>query len=153
MTIPERAMAAWHLADITPSRTSQEAEETKEKQKRKVQITFLAPSVKFRCPMPAFQYFKYLIHFWSYSAHDYTVTKPRTWSTWWSSPDENWLSSHRDIHLTIQMFISLVTMEPASLLACYSTIAADHDYTLLADSLLYQACWLICLLIALLSSW
>ena len=29
------------------------------------------------------------------------------------------------------MFILLVTMEPTSLLACYSSIAADHNYTLL----------------------
>ena len=36
------------------------------------------------------------------------------------------------------MFISLVTMEPASLLACYSTIAADHDYTLLEGQPLSQ---------------
>ena len=36
------------------------------------------------------------------------------------------------------MFISLVTMEPASLLACYSTIAADHNYTLLEGQPLSQ---------------
>ena len=54
---------------------SQEAEETKEKWKRKVQIMFLAPSVKFRCPVLAFRFFEYLIRFWSYQAHDYTVTK------------------------------------------------------------------------------
>ena len=36
------------------------------------------------------------------------------------------------------MFISLVTMEPASLLACYSTIAADHYYTLLEGQPLSQ---------------
>ena len=112
-------------------RMSQEAEEMKEKWKRKVQITFPAPSVKFRCPMPAFQLFEYLIHFWSYQACDYTVTKPRTWPTCWSS-------SHRDIHPVIQMFISLVTMEPASLLAHYSAIAADHDYTLLEGQPLSQ---------------
>ena len=68
MTILEWVMTAWHLADITPPRTSQEAEEMKEKQKRKAQIMFLAPSVKFRCPMLAFQLFEYLVHFWSYSA-------------------------------------------------------------------------------------
>ena len=34
-TILERVMTAWRLADITPSRTSQEAEEMKEKRKRK----------------------------------------------------------------------------------------------------------------------
>ena len=138
MTILRRVMAAWCLADITPPRTSQEAEETKEKWKRKVQIMFLAPSVKFRHPMPVFQFFEYLIRFWSYSAHDYTVTKPRTWPTWWSNSDENWLSSHGDIHPAIQTFISLVTMEPASLLACYSAIAADHDYTLLEGQPLSQ---------------
>ena len=66
MTILERVMTAWHLEDITPPRTSQEAEETKEKRKRKAQITFLAPSVKFRRPMPAFRFFEYLIRFWSY---------------------------------------------------------------------------------------
>ena len=66
----------------TPPRMSQEAGETKEKWKRKVQITFLAPSVKFRHPMLPFQLFEYLVHFWSYPAHDYTVTKPRTWPTW-----------------------------------------------------------------------
>ena len=92
---------------------------------------FLVPSVKFRHPMPAFQLFEYLIHFWSYQACDYTVMKPRTWPTCWSSSDENQLSSHGDIHPTVQMFISLVTMEPASLLAHYSAIAADHNYTLL----------------------
>ena len=54
MTILRRAMTTWHLTDIPPLRMSQEAEETKEKWKRKVQITFLAPSVKFRCPMLAF---------------------------------------------------------------------------------------------------
>ena len=48
-----------------------------------------------------------------------------------SSSDENRLSSHGDIHPAIQMFILLVTMEPTSLLACYSAIAADHNYTLL----------------------
>ena len=64
--------------------------------------------------------------------------KPRTWPTCWSSSDENRLSSHRDIHPTIQTFISLVTMEPASLLACYSAIAADHDYTLLEGQPLSQ---------------
>ena len=99
---------------------------------------FLAPSVKFRCPVVAFQCFEYLIHFWSYQAHDYTVTKPRTWPTCWSSSDENRLSSHGDIHLAIQTFISLVTMEPASPLACYSAIAADHDYTLLEGQPLSQ---------------
>ena len=138
MTILERVMTAWHLVDITPLRTSQEAEETKEKQKSKVQITFLAPSVKFRCPMLAFWFFEYLVHFWSYSACDYTIMKPRTWPTWWSSSDENRLNSHRDIHPAIQTFISLVTMEPASLLACYSTIATDHDYTLLEGQPLSQ---------------
>ena len=51
MTILERVMTAWCLVDVTPLRTSQEAEETKEKRKRKVQIMFLAPSVKFRRPM------------------------------------------------------------------------------------------------------
>ena len=137
-TILRRAMAAWHLADITPQRTSQEAEETKEKWKRKVQITFLVPSVKFRCPMPAFRLFEYLIHFWSYQACDYTITKPRTWHTCWSSSDKNWLSSHGDIYPAIQTFISLVTMEPASLLACYFAIAADHDYTILEGQPLSQ---------------
>ena len=72
-------MSATHIAvipcmrthsDITPPRMSQEAEETKEKQKRKVQITFLVPSVKFRHPMLAFRLFEYLIHFWSYQARD-----------------------------------------------------------------------------------
>ena len=138
MTILERVMTTWHLVDITPPRTSQEAEETKQKWKRKVQITFLAPSVKFRCPMPAFRLFEYLIHFWSYQARDYTITKPRTWPTCWASSDENRLSSHGDIHPTIQMFISLVTMEPTSLLAWYSTIAADHNYTLLEGQPLSQ---------------
>ena len=57
---------------------SQEAEEMKEKQKRKAQIMFLAPSVKFRCPMPAFLFFEYLIRFWSYPARDYTIT---TWTS------------------------------------------------------------------------
>ena len=127
-TILRRVMTAWHLADITPPRTSQEAEETKEKWKRKIQITFLVPSVKFRHPMPAFRIFEYLIHFWSYQARDYTVTKPRTWPTCWSSSDENRLSSHGDIHPAIQTFISLVTIEPTSLLARYSAIAADHNY-------------------------
>ena len=134
LTILRRAMAAWHLADITPPRMSQEAEETKEKWKRKVQITFLAPSVKFRCPMLAFQLFEYLIRVWSYQAHDYTIMKPRAWPTCWSSFDENRLSSHGDIHPAIQTFISLVTMEPASLLAHYSAIAADHNYTLTLPS-------------------
>ena len=87
----------------------------KEKWKRKVQITFLVPSVKFRCPMLAFQFFEYLICF-----------------------DENRLSSHRDIYPAIRMFISLVTMEAASLLAHYSAIAADHDYTLLEGQPLSQ---------------
>ena len=64
--------------------------------------------------------------------------KPRTWPTYWSSSDENRLSSHRDIHPTIQTFISLVTMEPASLLACYSAIAVDYDYTLLEGQPLSQ---------------
>ena len=117
---------------------SQEAEETKEKWKRKAQITFLAPSVKFRHPMPAFRLFEYLIRFWSYQARDYTVTNPRTWPTCWSSFDKNQLSSHGDIHPAIQTFISLVTMEPASLLACYSAIAADHNYTLLKGQPLSQ---------------
>ena len=112
--------------------------EMKEKWKRKVQIMFLAPSVKFRCPMLAFQLFEYLIRFWSYQACDYTVMKLRTWPTCWSSSDENWLSSHGDIHSAIQMFILLVTMEPTSLLAHYSTIAADHDYTLLKGQPLSQ---------------
>ena len=76
--------------------------------------------------------------FWSYQAHDYTITKPRTWPTCWSSSDENRLSSQRDIHLAIQTFISLVTMEPASLLARYSAIAADHYYTLLKGQPLSQ---------------
>ena len=97
-TILERVMTAWCLVDITPPRTSQEAEETKEKWKRKAQIMFLAPSVKFRHPMSAFQFFEYLIHLWSYQARDYTITKPRTWPTCWSSSDENRLSSHGDIH-------------------------------------------------------
>ena len=66
MTILERVMTAWHLEDITPPRTSQEAEEMKEERKRKAQITFLASSVKFRCPMLAFRFFEYLIRFWSY---------------------------------------------------------------------------------------
>ena len=138
MTILRRVMATWCLEDITPLRMSQEAEETKEKWKRKVQIMFLVPSVKFRHPMPAFQPFDYLIHFWSYQARDYTVMKPRTWLTCWSSSDENWLSSHGDIHPAIQMFISPVTMEPTSLLAHYSAIAADHDYTLLKGQPLSQ---------------
>ena len=112
-TILRRAMAAWCLEDITPPRMSQEAEETKEKWKRKVQIMFLVPSVKFRHPMPAFRLLEYLIRFWSYQACDYTVMKPRIWPTCWSSSNENRLSSHGDIHPTIQMFISLVTMEPA----------------------------------------
>ena len=64
--------------------------------------------------------------------------KPRTWPTCWSSSDKNWLSSHADIHPTIQMFISLVTMEPTSLLAHYSAISADHDYTLLEGQPLSQ---------------
>ena len=64
--------------------------------------------------------------------------KPRTWPTCWSSSDENRLSSHGDIHLAIQTFISLITMEPASLLARYSAIAADHDYTLLKGQPLSQ---------------
>ena len=85
MTILKRVMTAWHLVDITPPRTSQEAEEMKENWKRKVQIMFLVPSVKFRHPMPAFRPFEYLIHFWSYQACDYTITKPRTWPTCWSS--------------------------------------------------------------------
>ena len=136
MTILRGAMTTWYLVDITPLRTSQEAEEMKEKQKRKAQIMFLVPSVKFRCPMLTFRVFEYLIHFWSYPAHDYIVMKPRTWPTWWSSSDENQPSSHRDIQLTIQTFILLVTMEPASLLACYFTIAADHNYTLLEGQLL-----------------
>ena len=138
MTILRRAMTAWCLADITPPRTSWEAEETKEKWKRKIQIMFLVPSVKFRHPMPAFWLVEYLIRFWSYQAHDYTVTKPRTWPTCWSSSDENQLSSHGDIHPAIQTFISLVTMEPTSLLACYSAIAADHNYTLLKGQPLSQ---------------
>ena len=46
-------------------------------------------------------------------------------------PPANWLSFHGDIHPAIQTFILLVTMEPTSLLAHYSAIAADHDYTLL----------------------
>ena len=66
MTILRRVMAAWHLADNSPSRMSQEAEEMKEKWKRKAQITFLVPSVKFRHPMLAFRFFEYLICFWSY---------------------------------------------------------------------------------------
>ena len=66
MTNLERVMTTWHLEDITPPRMSQEAEETKEKWKRKAQIMFLAPSVKFRHPMPAFRLFEYLICFWSY---------------------------------------------------------------------------------------
>ena len=110
----------------------------KEEWKGKVQITFPAPSVKFRCPVLAFQCFEYLICFLSYQACDYIVTKPRTWPTCWSSSDENRLSSHGDIHPAIQMFISLVTMEPTSLLAHYSTIAADHDYTLLEGQPLSQ---------------
>ena len=61
-----------------------------------------------------------------------------TWPTCWSSSDESRLSSHGDIHPTIQTFISLVTMEPASLLARYSTIAADHDDTLLKGQPLSQ---------------
>ena len=88
--------------------------------------------------MSAFRLFEYLIRFWSYQACDYTVTKPRTWPTCWSSSDENRLSSHGDIHPAIQTFILLVTMEPASLLACYSAIAADHDYTLLEGQPLSQ---------------
>ena len=64
--------------------------------------------------------------------------KPRTWPTCWSSSDKNQLSSHGDIHPTIQMFILLVTMEPASLLAHYSAIAADHNYTLLEGQPLSQ---------------
>ena len=83
-------------------------------------------------------FFEYLIHFWSYQARDYTVTKPRTWPTCWSSSDENRLSSHGDIHPAIQTFILLVTMEPASLLAHYSAIAADHNYTLLEGQPLFQ---------------
>ena len=110
----------------------------KEKWKRKVQMTFLVPSVKFRCPMLAFRFFEYLIRFWRYQARDYTVTKPRTWPTCWSSSDEIRLSSHRDICPAIQMFILLVTMEPTSLLAHYSAIAADHDYTLLEGQPLSQ---------------
>ena len=137
-TILERVMTTRCVVDITPSRTSQEAEETKEKQKRKAQITFLVPSVKFRRPMPAFRLFEYLIHFWSYQARDYTLMKPRTWPTCWSSSDENRLSSHRDIHPAIQTFISLVTIEPAPLLARYSAIAADHNYTLLEGQPLSQ---------------
>ena len=43
-TILRRVMTTWHLEDITPLRTSQEAEEMKEKQKRKAQIAFLAPN-------------------------------------------------------------------------------------------------------------
>ena len=88
--------------------------------------------------MPAFRLFEYLVHFWSYQACDYTVTKPRTWPTCWSSSDENQLSSHGDIHPAIQTFMLLVTMEPASLLARYSAIAADHDYTLLEGQPLSQ---------------
>ena len=88
--------------------------------------------------MLAFQLFEYLIHFWSYQSCYYTVMKPRTWPTCWSSSNENRLSSHGDIHPTIQTFISLVTMEPTSLLACYSAIAADHDYTLLEGQPLSQ---------------
>ena len=81
MTILERVMTAWHLVDITPPRTSQEAEETKKEWKRKIQITFPVPSVKLRHPMLAFRLFEYFICFWSYRACDYTVTKPRTWPT------------------------------------------------------------------------
>ena len=88
--------------------------------------------------MLAFRPFECLIRFWSYQARDYTITKPRTWPTCWSSSDENRPSSHGDIHPAIQMFISLVTMEPTSLLACYSTVAADHDYTLLKGQPLSQ---------------
>ena len=131
LTFLRRAMATWWLVDITPPRTSQEAEEMKEKWKRKAQNMFLVPSVNFRCPMLTFQYSEFLSQFWSYWPCDYTIMEPRTWSTSQSSSDENWPSSHRDIQPTIQMLISLVTMESASLLACYSTVAADHDYTLL----------------------
>ena len=99
---------------------------------------FLVPSVKFRHSMPAFQPFEYLICFWSYPAHDYTTMRPRTWPTWWSSSDKNQLSSHGDIQLTVQTFISLVTMQSTSLLACYSAIAADHNYTLLESQHLFQ---------------
>ena len=88
--------------------------------------------------MPAFRLFEYLIRFWSYQACDYTVMKPRTWPTCWSSSDENRLSSHGDIYPAIQMFILLVTMEPASLLARYSAVAADHNYTLLEGQPLSQ---------------
>ena len=137
-TILRRAMTAWHLEDITPLRTSQEAEKMKEKRKRKAQITFLAPSVESRCPMLAFRLFEYLICFGSYQACNYTVTKPRTWPTCWSSSAENWLRSHGDIHPAIQTFILLVTMEPTLLLAHYSTIAADHNYTLLKGQPLSQ---------------
>ena len=137
-TILRRAMTAWCLMDIPPLRTSQWAEEMKEKWKRKVQIMFLVPSVKFRCPMLAFWFFEYLICFWSYQACDYTVMKPRTWPTCWSSCDKNRLSSHRNIHPVIQTFILLVTMEPASLLAHYSAIAADHNYILLEGQPLSQ---------------
>ena len=104
MTILERVMTTWCLEDITPLRTSQEAEEMKEKWKRKVQIMFLAPNVKFKCPMLAFWIFEYLIHFWSYQACDYIIMKPRTWPTCWSSSDKNQLSSHGDIHPAIQTF-------------------------------------------------
>ena len=37
------------------------------------------------------------------------------------------LGAHATSTPAIQMFISLVTMEPASLLAHYSAIAADHN--------------------------
>ena len=110
----------------------------KEKLKRKLQIMFLAPSVKFRHLMLAFRLFEYLLHFWSYQANDYTVMKPRTWPTCWSSSDEDRLSSHGDIHPTIQTFILLVTMEAESLLACYSAISTDHNYTLLEGQPLSQ---------------
>ena len=88
--------------------------------------------------MPAFQFFQHLICFWSYQACGYIIMEPRTWPIWWSSSDKNQVSSHGDIHPTIQTFISLVTMEPASLLACYSAVSEDHNYILLEDQPLSQ---------------
>ena len=59
------------------------------------------------------------------------ITKPRTWSTCPSSSDKNLIISHGVIHVTLQMPISLVPMEPAFSVDNFSAIAAAHDYVLL----------------------
>ena len=108
------------------TRTTKEAEETIEKQRRKRRIIFstqmsnLGTQCRHSNILNSSTVFEAIRH----------VTIP-SWSLDLSSSDLNLIISHGDIPPTIQTPASSVTMESTFSLEHFSTIAADLDYVLL----------------------